>query len=114
MRYNGKHGTITKKQGMCYVVEIKDGQVISIEEKPKKPKSNFVITGIYFYDNQVFEIANQLKPSARGELEISDVNRVYLKNKQLAYDILSGWWTDAGTFESLEKATLLTEGKITL
>ena len=89
------------------VVEIKDGQIVSIEEKPKKPKSSFVITGIYFYDNQVFKIARQLKPSARGELEISDVNRAYLKDKQLTYDVLSGWWTDAGTFESLERATLL-------
>ncbi len=96
------------------VVEIKDGKVISIEEKPKKPKSNFVITGIYFYDSNVFEITKELKPSKRGELEISDVNRAYMKKNQLAYDILSGWWTDAGTFESIERATLLCEGKVEL
>lgn len=96
------------------VVEIKDGKVLSIEEKPKKPKSKFVVTGVYFYDNEVFGVVKSLKPSARGELEISDVNRHYMKNSKLSYDILSGWWTDAGTFESLEKATLLSEGKIEL
>jgi glucose-1-phosphate thymidylyltransferase len=96
------------------VVEIRDKQVVSIEEKPKKPKSNFVITGIYFYDPKVFGIISKLKPSARGELEVSDINRAYMKGKQLSYDVLSGWWTDAGTFESIEKATLLSEGKIKL
>ncbi|MBU1026756.1 MAG: NTP transferase domain-containing protein [Candidatus Margulisbacteria bacterium] len=96
------------------VVEIKDGKVLSIEEKPKKPKSKFVVTGVYFYDNEVFGVVKSLKPSARGELEISDVNRHYMKNSKLSYDILSGWWTDAGTFESLEKATLLSKGKIEL
>jgi glucose-1-phosphate thymidylyltransferase len=96
------------------VVEINEGKIISIEEKPKNPKSNYVITGIYFYDNEVFDIAKKLKPSARGELEISDVNRIYLKKRKLAYDILSGWWTDAGTFESLERATLLSEGRVEL
>jgi len=96
------------------VVELKDDKIVSIEEKPKKPKSNYVITGIYFYDHHVFEIIKGLKPSARGELEISDVNRAYLKKGNLAYDILSDWWTDAGTFESLERATLLSEGKIKL
>jgi len=96
------------------VVELKNDRVVSIEEKPKKPKSNFAVTGIYFYDCQVFEITRSLKPSKRGELEISDVNNAYLAKKQLAYDILSGWWTDAGTFASLEKASLLAEGKIKL
>jgi glucose-1-phosphate thymidylyltransferase len=96
------------------VVELKDGEIVSIEEKPKKPKSNYVITGIYFYDHQVFDIIRKLKPSGRGELEISDVNRAYLKKGGLGYDVLSGWWTDAGTFESLERATLLAEGKIQL
>jgi len=96
------------------VVEFKDGKITSIEEKPKKPKSKFVITGIYFYDPEVFEIIQTLKPSHRGELEISDVNNQYLKKDQLEYDILSGWWTDAGTFESLERATLLVEGKVKL
>jgi len=96
------------------VVELKDKKIVSIEEKPKKPKSNFAISGIYFYDQAVFDIIAGLKPSRRGELEISDVNRAYMKKKTLAYDILSGWWSDAGTFESLERATLLAEGKIKL
>lgn len=89
------------------VAEIADGKVISIEEKPKKPKSNYIITGIYFYDAAVFDIIRTLKPSGRGELEISDVNSAYIPKNQLAYDILDGWWTDAGTFESLSKANEL-------
>lgn len=96
------------------VVEIKHGKIVSIEEKPKKPKSNYVVTGIYFYDSEVFQIIRKLKPSARGELEITDVNRSYLEKGNLTYDILSGWWSDAGTFESLERATLLVEGKVQL
>ncbi|MBI5700647.1 NTP transferase domain-containing protein [Candidatus Saganbacteria bacterium] len=96
------------------VVAFNNGKVTSIEEKPKKPKSKYAVTGIYFYDPQVFGIVRGLKPSGRGELEISDVNSAYLKRKQLEYDILSGWWSDAGTFESLERSTLLVEGKIKL
>ncbi|NQT30055.1 MAG: NTP transferase domain-containing protein [Candidatus Saganbacteria bacterium] len=96
------------------VVELSDGKIVSIEEKPKKPKSKFVVTGIYFYDNCVFDVISKLKPSARGELEISDVNRCYMKKGLLTYDLLSGWWTDAGTFESLERATLLAEGRVKL
>lgn len=96
------------------VVELKEGKIISIDEKPEKPKSNYVVTGIYFYDHEVFDFIRELKPSARGELEISDVNRAYLQKGRLTYDILSGWWSDAGTFESLERATLLVEGKIQL
>ncbi|MFC1511051.1 sugar phosphate nucleotidyltransferase [Candidatus Margulisiibacteriota bacterium] len=96
------------------VVELKNKKVVSIEEKPRKPKSNYVITGIYFYDSEVFKIVRKLKPSARGELEVSDVNRHYLRQGSLRYDVLSGWWTDAGTFESIERATLLAEGKIQL
>ena len=96
------------------VVEIDKGKIISIEEKPKMPKSSFVITGIYFYDHHVFDVIRRLKPSARGEFEISDVNRSYLKKGKLTCDVLSGWWSDAGTFESLERATLLAEGKIQL
>ncbi|MFH1361716.1 MAG: sugar phosphate nucleotidyltransferase [bacterium] len=94
------------------VVEIKDKKIISIEEKPKKPKSNFAVTGIYFYDASVFEIIKGLKPSSRGELEVSDINSAYLAQDKLSYDVLSGWWSDAGTFASLEKTTLLIEGKI--
>jgi glucose-1-phosphate thymidylyltransferase len=89
------------------VAEISDGKVISIEEKPKKPKSDYIITGIYFYDATVFDIIRTLKPSGRGELEISDVNSAYIAKNQLAYDILDGWWTDAGTFESLNRANEL-------
>lgn len=96
------------------VVEIKNGRIISLEEKPKRPKSNFAVTGIYFYDPEVFTIIKKLRPSGRGELEISDVNRAYLQKGKLQYDILSGWWSDAGTFESLERATLLVEGKVQL
>ena len=100
--------------GRFGVVELKGKKIVSIEEKPKKPKSNYVITGIYFYDQQVFDVIKKLKPSKRGELEISDVNNAYLKNGDLDYDILSGWWTDAGTFESLERATLMVEGRVKL
>jgi len=89
------------------VPELKDGKIISIEEKPKNPKSNYAVTGIYMYDSEVFEIIKTLKPSARGELEITDVNNTYLKNGLLTYDILKGWWTDAGTPESLLRANEL-------
>jgi len=89
------------------VAEILDGKVISIEEKPKEPKSDYAVTGIYFYDTSVFDIIRTLKPSARGELEITHVNNVYIARGLLAYDILDGWWTDAGTFESLNKANEL-------
>ncbi|MFA5113957.1 MAG: sugar phosphate nucleotidyltransferase [Candidatus Margulisiibacteriota bacterium] len=96
------------------VIEMKGDKVVSIEEKPKKPKSNFAVTGVYFYDHEVFNVVKGLKPSGRGELEITDVNNAYLKRGELTYDVLSGWWSDAGTFESLEKATLLAEGRIEL
>ncbi|MDD5594089.1 MAG: sugar phosphate nucleotidyltransferase [Candidatus Margulisbacteria bacterium] len=96
------------------VVEMKDGKVTSIEEKPKKPKSNFAVVGIYFYDSAVFDIIKKLKPSGRGELEITEVNQAYLKQGGLAYDVMSGWWSDAGTFESLERASLFVEGKVSL
>lgn len=86
------------------VAQICDDRVISIEEKPRKPKSNYIITGIYFYDASVFNIIKTLKPSDREELEITDVNNAYIAKGQLAYDILDGWWTDAGTFESLNRA----------
>jgi glucose-1-phosphate thymidylyltransferase len=89
------------------VAEITGDKVIRIEEKPKKPKSDYVVTGIYFYDATVFDIIRTLKPSDRGELEITDVNNAYIKKNQLAFDILEGWWTDAGTFESLNRANEL-------
>ncbi|MHC4216025.1 MAG: sugar phosphate nucleotidyltransferase [Planctomycetota bacterium] len=89
------------------VAEVADGKVAGIEEKPKNPKTNFAVLGIYFYDSAVFDIIRMLKPSARGELEITDVNNAYIKKDQLAYDIIEGWWTDAGTFESLKRANEL-------
>jgi len=89
------------------VVELSDGKIVGIEEKPERPKSNYAVTGIYFYDASVFEIIRTLKPSARGELEITHVNEAYIAQGRLAYDILDGWWTDAGTFESLARANEL-------
>jgi len=89
------------------VAEIAKNKVVKIVEKPKKPKTNYAVTGIYFYDNTVFEIIKTLKPSGRGELEITDVNNAYIHRKHLEYDILPGWWTDAGTFESLNTANEL-------
>ena len=84
-----------------------EGRIVRIEEKPSHPASRFAVTGVYFYDSTVFEKANSLKPSSRGELEITDVNNAYLKEGTLTYSILEGWWTDAGTFESLRSATNL-------
>ncbi|MEJ2703797.1 MAG: sugar phosphate nucleotidyltransferase [Sedimentisphaerales bacterium] len=89
------------------VAELADGRIISIEEKPQQPKSNYAVTGIYFYDGSVYDIVRTLKPSARGELEITHVNDAYIAKGQLAYDVLEGWWTDAGTFESLARAAEL-------
>ena len=86
------------------VAEIKDGKIITIEEKPKRPKSNLAITGIYVYDSKVFDIIKTLRPSARGELEITDVNNKYIQQGELTYNILKGLWTDAGTPESLFRA----------
>ena len=86
------------------VAELDGDRVVSIEEKPARPKSNYAVTGIYFYDAQVFDMIRTLKPSGRGELEITDVNNWYLGRGQLACEILDGWWTDAGTFESLHRA----------
>ncbi len=87
--------------------EISNGRILSIEEKPKAPKSNYAVTGIYFYDPSVFEKIGKTKPSWRNELEITDVNNMYLKENTLTHSILDGWWTDAGTFESLVRATNL-------
>ena len=89
------------------VPEIVDGKIRGIVEKPKSPKSNFAVIGIYLYDASVFQIIKTLKPSDRGELEITDVNNEYLRRGILTYDILDGWWTDAGTFDSLLRASNL-------
>ncbi len=94
------------------VAEMKGGKILGIEEKPKKPKSNYAVTGIYMYDNNVFDIIKTLKPSGRGELEITDVNNAYIRRGELEYSILDGWWTDAGTFESLLRANNLAAKKI--
>lgn len=93
------------------VAEIKQEKILSIEEKPKKPKSTYIVTGIYMYDRQVFDIIRKLKPSGRNELEITDVNRAYLKAGKLEYNIMKGWWTDCGTFESLFRANKLVAAK---
>ncbi|MDF2082837.1 sugar phosphate nucleotidyltransferase [Bacillus pseudomycoides] len=89
------------------VPEIKDGRIIRIEEKPQNPKSSYAVTGIYMYDSDVFHIVKQLNPSARGELEITDLNNEYLRRGTLTYDILQGWWSDAGTHDSLYRANML-------
>jgi glucose-1-phosphate thymidylyltransferase len=82
-------------------------KIVKIEEKPEAPKSPYAVTGIYLYDNQVFDIVKALRPSDRGELEITDVNNAYIERGQLTWEVLDGWWTDAGTFESLMKASQL-------
>jgi len=82
-------------------------RIISIEEKPKQPKSSYAVVGIYMYDGKVFDYIRTLQPSSRGEFEITDVNNMYLTAGQLSYSLLDGWWTDAGTFESLLRANNL-------
>jgi len=89
------------------VAEIRGNYVVGIEEKPKIPKSNYAVIGVYLYDNSVFEKIKRLKPSGRGELEITDVNNFYVQEGTLTYETLDGWWTDAGTFESLLRANNL-------
>ena len=86
---------------------LEGGKIVKIEEKPKAPKSPYAVTGIYLYDNRVFDIIKALRPSDRGELEITDVNNVYIERNQLTWEVLDGWWTDAGTFESLLRASQL-------
>jgi len=86
------------------VADLRDGRIVSIEEKPARPKSRYAVTGIYMYDARVFDVIRTLRPSARGELEITDVNTWYLERGELACELLDGWWTDAGTFESLHRA----------
>jgi len=94
------------------VVELKKKRIIRIVEKPKKPKTNYIVTGIYMYDAQVFDIIRTLKPSRRGELEITDVNNAYIKRGQLYYDILDGFWSDCGLPETLYRATTLVRRKL--
>jgi glucose-1-phosphate thymidylyltransferase len=89
------------------VAEMADGKILGIEEKPKNPKSNLAVTGIYLYDETVFDKVQQLKRSDRGELEITDVNNAYIAEGSMTFAQLDGWWTDAGTFESLLRANNL-------
>ncbi len=84
-----------------------NGQVVAIVEKPEHPPSSYAVTGIYMYDNEVFDFIGTLTPSQRGELEITDVNNVYIRKGKLAWSELEGWWTDAGTFDSLLRASNL-------
>jgi len=95
--------------GRYGVAVTEGGRVVRIIEKPKQPPSSFAVTGIYFYDQDVFDVVTSLKPSARGELEITDVNNAYIARGDLTFDLLPGWWTDAGTFESLRHASDLVE-----
>ena len=89
-----------------------NGKVMNIVEKPKVPRSNLAVIGVYMYDATVYDIINTLKPSARGELEITDVNNAYLRAGRLSADVIDGWWTDAGTFPSLYRATRLVAEKV--
>ena len=89
------------------VAELDGDRVVGIEEKPVNPKTNLAVIGVYMYDNRVFDIISTLKPSGRGELEITDVNNTYIEWGEMSYEIVDGWWTDAGTFESLFRANRL-------
>lgn len=89
------------------VAEVDGNKIIGIEEKPKKPKSNNAVTGIYMYDSEVYNIIKTIKPSGRGELEITDVNNHYIGKGNCTYEMLKGYWTDAGTFSSIQKASEL-------
>ncbi len=89
------------------VAALDEQHIIEIEEKPKAPKTSFAVVGLYFYDDQVFDIIRGIVPSARGEYEITSVNNEYIARHQLRYDVYDGEWTDAGTFESLQEANRL-------
>jgi glucose-1-phosphate thymidylyltransferase len=89
------------------VAALQGDKVVRIVEKPKEPESNLAVIGIYMYDERVWDIIKTLKPSGRGELEITDVNNWYIRDGSLTYEVLEGWWTDAGTFKSLHQASCL-------
>jgi glucose-1-phosphate thymidylyltransferase len=107
-----KQVTDAQRFGVAEVDE-KNNRVLGIEEKPGQPKSNYAVTGLYIYDNSVFEVIKTLKPSGRGELEITDVNNYYVRQGKLSFSILDGYWSDAGTFESLFRASELVRVKKT-
>jgi len=86
---------------------ISGDRIVKIEEKPKHPKSDYAVTGLYMYDPSVFDIIKTLKPSGRGELEITDVNNAYIERNEMTYSIVDGWWSDAGTFDSLLRSNIL-------
>ena len=93
------------------VAELSGEKVVRIVEKPKEPKSNLAVIGIYMYDKRVFDVIETLEPSDRGELEITDVNNWYIRDASMTFEVLEGWWTDAGTFDSLRRASnLVAEG----
>jgi glucose-1-phosphate thymidylyltransferase len=92
------------------VARVQGDKVVEIVEKPKEPASNLAVIGIYMYDSRVFEVIEKLEPSDRGELEITDVNNWYIRDGSMSYEVLDGWWTDAGTFESLHRASSLVAG----
>jgi glucose-1-phosphate thymidylyltransferase len=108
---NGKGARIHLKQvenpQRFGVPVMQDGRILRIEEKPKAPRSNYAVTGLYMYDPSVFDIIKTLKPSGRGELEITDVNNAYIDRGEMTWEIIEGWWSDAGTFDSLLRANIL-------
>jgi glucose-1-phosphate thymidylyltransferase len=108
---NGRGGKIHLKRvenPQRFGVPVINGErIVRIEEKPKVPQSDFAVTGLYMYDQTVFDIIKTLRPSGRGELEITDVNNAYIERSAMAYTIIDGWWSDAGTFDSLLRANIL-------
>lgn len=108
--YGKKMATKSKQYG---VIEVKDGKVMSIEEKPETPKSDIGQTGVYMYDNRVFGLIKKLKPSKRGELEVTDLNNFYVNEGTMTCKILDSWWVDAGTsFDELLKANVLVANEV--
>ena len=103
-RVQDEAGGIAQALGLA---ELRGDRILSIEEKPERPKSDFAVAGIYLYPPDVFDIVKTLRPSRRGELEITDVNRHYLEQGRLGYSVIQGYWTDAGTLESLALANQL-------
>jgi glucose-1-phosphate thymidylyltransferase len=89
------------------VADVKDGKILGIEEKPQAPKSDLIVTGCYMYDDRVFDLIQTLEPSDRGQLEVTDLNNIYIEEGTMTYDVLQGWWTDAGTPASKLKASIL-------